>query len=134
MKNMNSTEQVIDDSTKLKLLTSAEEQGHTIIHCKYVSPHIYINGGWVNIWPITYLDNDSESLRLELLQVVNIPLAPNKHYFKKPGEILHFSLIFGRVPDHWSSFNMQEIAGNSLGFGYSGIERNKIGVYNIRIC
>ncbi len=120
-----------DEIVDFNLLT--EEEGFTIVHCNYVSKPIYINGGWINIRPTTYLVNKLTSERLELLHVINVPVSPAKHYFRKEGELLNFTLLFKKVPEHWTQFDLIEKTGDGSGFHKYGIMRNGVGVYRVSL-
>ena len=99
------------------------------MHCRYVSKTKYINGGWVNIHPTTFLVCNEETL--PLLHAENIPMAPSMHMFKRPGEIKHFTLIFPAIPKEWKAFSFIEECSSGGGFVVRNMTRNNSGVYNI---
>lgn len=109
------------------------EKAYTIVHCEYKAPKMYMNGGWINIWPSTYLwERDSDD-HLRLLHAFNIPIAPEYHQFNKVGDIKRFTLIFPAIPKHWDRFSLKEIAGGHDGFHVFDIQRNTTGVYQIAL-
>jgi len=112
-----------------QIYDSLHEEGQTIVHCRYVSKTKYINGGWVNIHPTTFLVREDETL--PLLHAENIPMAPGMHMFKRPGEIKHFTLIFPAIPKEWKAFSFIEECSSGAGFVVRNITRNDSGVYNI---
>ena len=112
-----------------QIYDSLHEEGQTIVHCLYVSKTKYINGGWVNIHPTTFLVREDETL--PLLHAENIPMAPGMHMFKRPGEIKHFTLIFPAIPKEWKAFSFIEECSSGAGFVVRNITRNDSGVYNI---
>lgn len=114
-------------------LTNAEEAAHTLVHCTYVSKEIYVRGGWVNIWPTTYLEYESSGERLPMMHALVVPLAPAKHYFQSPGQVKRFTLVFPQVPKTWSSFMLKEYTATELGFVVHAITRNSLGVYHVRL-
>lgn len=126
-------ETLIDQNEVVDLNILREEEAMTIVHCSYFAKHYYENGGWLSIWPTTYLVHQATNERLELLHVVNAPLSPRKHYFKQKGERLNFSLLFGQLPAHWGQFDLIEQAGDGAGFQFHGIQRNSTGVYRITV-
>ena len=67
-------------------LTSYEEEGYTYLHCTFYTSPKYTSGWWVNIFKTSYIVNSLENERLELLQAINIPFAPERHYLKKLGD------------------------------------------------
>jgi len=88
------------------ILTSFEEEGFTYLHCTYfTSPH-YTSGWWVNINEDSYLTNGKEEIKM--LNAINIPLAPKKHFFKRFGDSLQFVLIFSAIPKSWNTFSFIE--------------------------
>jgi len=119
----------IDIATIQKINESYQEEAQTIVHCNYVSKRKYVNGGWVNIYPTTYLVHLNE--KLPLLHAENIPMAPLLHVFKKVGELKQFTLIFPPIPKDWKTFSLIEKSGKYEGFTLLNIERNNSGVYDI---
>jgi hypothetical protein len=110
-----------------------EESGVTIVHCRYVATDKYVNGGWINIWPSTYLQCSASGDTLDLMHAIEIPLAPERHYFRKAGQVKRFTLVFPKVPEHWECFDFREQAGFSSGFIVEGIQRSSSGVYHIHL-
>jgi hypothetical protein len=133
MPNQNLTKQTnlveINISPLDQIYDSLHEEGQTIVHCRYVSKTKYINGGWVNIHPTTFLVREDETL--PLLHAENIPMAPGMHMFKRPGEIKHFTLIFPAIPKEWAAFSFIEECSSGGGFVVRNLTRNDSGVYNI---
>jgi hypothetical protein len=52
----------------------------TIIHCYYVASPIYVNGGWMNIFPTTILVNTDTRESLQLISAINVPMSPAKFF------------------------------------------------------
>ncbi len=121
----------IDNSTLKQLKESFQEEAQTLIHCSYVSKKKYINGGWVNIYPTTYLVHNKEIL--QMLHAESIPVAPSRHFFKKAGELKRFTLVFPSIPKDWDSFDLIERCSDYDGFMLSNIKRNDSGVYEARL-
>lgn len=134
------------------LLTSFEEEGYTYLHCTYITSPRYHSGWWVNINEDSYLTNGKEEIKM--LNAMNIPLSPKKHYLKKFGDSLQFVLIFPAVPKSWNTFNFIERTQPTLsrekkldaelglvietiqksdGLYINNIERNNTGVYKVII-
>jgi hypothetical protein len=133
MKIIQTGKPAIDSKSRNKLLENYQEEGITIVHCSYVSSQKYVNGGWVNIYPTTYLVNSAES-ELGLLHAENIPLAPERHMFSRCGELKSFTLYFPLLPKSWERFDFVERTRTSNGFVVRDIRRNQMGVYEIRLC
>jgi hypothetical protein len=105
----------------------------TTIHCHYISPNKYTNGGWINIAETTFLMNKEDHSMLPLIQVNHIPISPEKHYFKKANQKFGFTLFFPSLPDNWKSFSLIEVTNEPSPVIIHEIERNRTGVYNVNI-
>ena len=121
----------IENATIEKIRESFQEESQTIVHCNYVSKRKYVNGGWVNIYPTTYLVHHNE--KLQLLHAENIPMALQMHVFKRVGELKHFTLIFPSIPKDWETFSLIEKSDGQSGFIVSNIKRNNSGIYEIAL-
>lgn len=111
-----------------QLLTGIEEKGFTIVHCDYCNGRY----AWATIHATTYLLDPLTSEKVQLLHALNIPVAPQKHYFDRQNEQLNFTLIFPKLPPNWDVFNLVEVAG-ALSFHVPGIPKNNAGVYRVKI-
>jgi hypothetical protein len=111
-----------------------KESRVTIVHCLYKAKHSYLNEGWVNIWASTFLVNDDYEEDFQLLQAINVPVAPSKHYFRKSEKFKSFTLIFPALPKSWEKFSLIEVtASPDSGFRIYKIVRTNSGVYHITI-
>lgn len=106
---------------------------YTIIHCRYRAKEKYVNGGWVNICPTTFLMNTELQESVKLIQADNVSIAPEKHYFVQPGQMLLFTLFFPALPKTWNHFDLIEKTNDGTGFKVKRITRNKTGVYRINV-
>lgn len=106
---------------------------YTTIHCRYQAKEKYVNGGWVNIWPTTFLINHEKNDSVKLIQVDNVPIAPEKHYFAHKGQFLIFTLFFPSLPESWSHFDLMEKTNDGTGFKVKRITRNRTGVYRVNV-
>lgn len=114
-----------------ELKNSVVEEACTIVHCTYVAKSKYINGGWVNIYPTTYLDKPGSFESLQLLHAFNIPIAPARHSFSQTGDVKRFTLYFPAVPKDWTLFSLIELSDGQDGFTEHNIKRNSTGVYEV---
>jgi len=127
------TERYISIEVSNDLLAFTEEEGFTYLHCTYYTSPKYIAGWWVNIWKTSYLTSNASTDKLQLLQAIGIPYAPERAYLKRKGDCLKFTLIFPAVPKDWKVFNFIEDCGGDSGLSISNISRNSTGVYRVRI-
>ena len=114
-------------------LEAQQAEAQTLVHCSYVSQDKYKNGGWVNIFPSTFLVNPDTKDMLALAQAYNVPVSPARHYFKEAGQLKRFTLLFPQVPKHWKRFHLLEVADKGGGFRVTDITRNDRGVYQVQL-
>jgi hypothetical protein len=61
------------------------------------------------------------------LKAVNIPIAPQKHFFKRCGELLQYTLYFPGLPQETQSIDIIERdVTNGTWFNFYGVSVNKI--------
>ena len=74
------------------------EDDFTQIDFVYISPKMYINGGWIQIDSGCFIRQIETNTHYKMIKAINIPIAPSKYYFKCKGQIHHFSLLFPPIP------------------------------------
>ncbi len=130
---------IVFDSDIIELI---EEERYTYLHCTYITSEKYISDLYLNINENCYLVGGKSLIKLKLLNVIGIPIAPQKHYLKKQGDTLQFSLVFPAIPKEWEVFDFIEdipavfidtTLQCSTGFYYRNIKRNDTDVYKITI-
>ena len=84
----------LDHTRKLRVKAIELTDDYTRIDFIYRSPDYYVNGGWIEMDPLTYISPVGSGRKYQLMKAINIPLAPMKHYFKRSGELHTYSLIF----------------------------------------
>ena len=107
-----------------RLLCNDELTRIDFIH--YASP-IYENGGWVKIERGCFIRPNDSSDKLTLVQAVNIPYAPNKHYYGNKNDFLCYTLYFPPIPKGTKSIDIIESelgGGNWFNFYGVDIEQN----------
>jgi hypothetical protein len=121
----------IDPDIIVDIEKELADEGATIIHCQYTSSDKYINGGWVNISPTTYLLNKKDNSLLRMTQVNNIAVSPDRHFFTKARQKKTFTLFFPKLPENWDSFSILEVTTEPSPFVKHDIKRNSSGIYQI---
>lgn len=124
---------IVNTDTVKQLKKDISEETVTIINCTYVAPQKYVNGGWINIFPTTYLINQTTNIELPMIHAINIPLAPEKYIFSKTGDVKRFLLYFPVLPKYWKFFHLIEKVEDCYGFSAYNIERNETGLYEVFI-
>jgi hypothetical protein len=121
-----------DDQLIINLIDRGlSETGRTFIHCTFTSQPEYIDGGWLNIFPTTYLLNREKSKRLRMEFTLDIPVPPKYHFFMKVNEQIRFTLIFPKLPADWQTFTLIEESERENSLVKFDVKRNKFGVYQV---
>lgn len=81
-------------STNIQLLRILITPAHTRIDFGYQATEYYIKGGWVRMFPETFILNQKTGEKLGLEKAEGIPLSPIKHEFKTTIDWLYYSLYF----------------------------------------
>ena len=88
----------------------------TRIDFVYYADNKYINGGWVQMSPNTFIRPSGTSIKMMLIKAENIPLAPQKHHFKSTKDVLHYSLYFPPLTTGTASIDIVEMETNDPSF------------------
>jgi hypothetical protein len=89
---------------------------------------IRINGGWVHIEPGTFIRPVNTGVELIMVQAVNIPTAPAKHWFKNKSQCLYYTLYFPALPEDVVAIDIieREAARPHNYFNFYGVSLEKI--------
>jgi hypothetical protein len=103
------------------------DEHYTRIDFTYISPKKYNSGSWANINPGTYIRPSGSSKKLYLVKAINIPLAPNKHFFQRCGQVLQFTLLFPALPKSVTEIDIVEKleGGNYFNFFRVGLKKGQ---------
>jgi len=118
----------------LEIKSIEEEETMLRIDFIYRASNRYINGGWVQISPYTYVCCSASSARYPMLKAENIPISPQKHYFRKQGEPLAYSLFFERpAPDTVCIDIIEGVGPGHNWFNFYGVYLHIIAKQPIRV-
>jgi hypothetical protein len=95
---------------------------HTRIDFIYRASCYYINGGWIQMDGNAYITPVGSGIKYRLLQAVNIPIAPLKHYFKRKGEFHTYTLIFPALPVNTQKIDIIEKEAPGTYFNFYGVD------------
>jgi len=98
----------IDNNTNLSLLSIHLDDEYTRIDFLYQASNYYINGGWVQIDKDSFIRAQDTKTKLKLIKAVNIPIAPNKHFFKSTKDMLAYTLYFPSLPKNTHKIDIIE--------------------------
>ena len=109
------------------------DQNYTRIDFIYIAPKKYPNGGWVTIDRNSYIQACGLSKKYYLIKAINIPINPDKHYFKKCGQVLQFTLLFPAIPKSVTEIDIIEqlAPGNYFNFFRVSLTHNQALLINI---
>ena len=83
-------------------------EAYTRIDFNYTAPDYYVNGGWIQIDPDTYIRPTGSSMRYTIQKVAGIHFAPQKTYFKRCGQKHTYTLYFPALPPDTLSIDIIE--------------------------
>lgn len=98
----------LDFRSQLRVKSIEATEAYTRIDFMYHAPSKYINGGWVQLDPGTYIQPVDSELKYGLIQAINIPLAPTRYHFIQAGELLAYTLIFPALPKNTTHIHIIE--------------------------
>lgn len=96
-------------------INKIEFSEQTRIEFFYKPPSHYHKGGWIQIDVDTFITPDGGKTKLKLIESVDIPIAPEKHYFTEANTTHIFWLIFPKISPKVKTLDV--------------IERNEPGTY-----
>lgn len=103
----------------------AVNDDHTRIDFYYRSPYKYVNGGWITMEPSAYIQVVGSEVKYPLIGADNIPLAPERHYFRQSGEHHYYSLFFPPIPKNTKKIHIIEKEAPGNFFNFYGVEVNQ---------
>ena len=95
---------------------------YTRIDFIYRAPHHYYNGGWIQMDRNAYISPVGSSTKYRLIQAINIPIAPTKHYFKRKGEFHTYTLIYPALPRNTQKIDIIEKEAPGTYFNFYGVD------------
>lgn len=115
----------LGDQTQMnpKIFRILSGANYTRIDFGYVTPWIYIRGGWIRIAPETFIQVKGSEKRYRLTDAKNIPIYPEHHHFSSTADWRVFSLFFEPIPIKDSIIDIIEAEKpNDNDFNYYGIK------------
>ncbi len=110
-----------------EVLRIQKEAEFTRIDFIYYTNPKYVNGGWIQIAQKTFIRTVGSMERLTLVNAVNIPIAPTKHYFKSTKDFLCYTLYFPPVPKETKAIDIIErLGGDNTWFNFYGVSMEAI--------
>ena len=115
------------ESDLIEVMRISEEDDLTRIDFLYEAPNYYKKGGWVSMEASCFIRPAGSTKKLPLVKACNIALAPSKHYFKKCGELLAYTLYFPKLPEGVEVIDIIEHEGTCGNwFNFYGVEMKRV--------
>jgi hypothetical protein len=108
---------------RMKSIEISDE--YTRIDFIYRSPDEYHNGGWIEMDKNAYISPVGSTTKYRLIRAIGIPIAPQKHFFKRKGEFYSYSLIFPALPAGTAKIDIIEKEAPGNYFNFYGIDYSK---------
>jgi hypothetical protein len=97
-----------DPDSEIQVKKIELTENYTRIDFLYTAPDYYVNGGWVNVEKETFIRPVGSNAEFRLVYTNNIPFAPLKHFFRRSGETLMYTLIFPALPKDTKAIDIIE--------------------------
>ena len=111
-----------DYSDKLSIRSIELTDAYTRIDFYYKAPDYYVNGGWIQMHPLSFIRPAGSNMRYSLFKAVNIPLAPDKLYFKRCGQHHSYTLYFPALPKDTKTIDIIEREAPGTFFNFYNID------------
>jgi len=115
----------LDHRLQLRLASIETSDECTRIDFIYRAPDHYYNGGWIQMEGTAYISPVGSGTKYRLVQAINIPITPLKHYFKRKGEFHTYTLIFPALPANTEKIDIIEKEAPGTYFNFYGIDFSK---------
>ncbi|WP_430809591.1 MULTISPECIES: trypsin-like peptidase domain-containing protein [unclassified Carboxylicivirga] len=123
------------DVEECDIIKVEKNSNNTVVYFKYTNKHDASYGPWVRIDKDFFIRDKRTNKKYPLIKANNIPITPDKHYFKYKGQVLEFNLIFKALPltvneidviedENGRAFNFYGVSLNNKTFGSMALKSN----------
>ena len=113
---------IYDRNSNAKIQTIDLNEEYTRIDFKYTSSQEYMNGGWIKMERNSFIRDTLSKRTYPLLFALNIPIAPEKFYFRRKGQSHSYTLVFPPLPKSTKAIDIIEKEAPGNYFNYYNIE------------
>ena len=116
------------NGSDIDVMRIVQEEELTRIDFAYRASPKYRNGGWIQIGRESFIRPVNTGMQLTLVQAVNIPITPSKHWFKNANQCLYYTLYFPALPDDVAAIDIieREVARPHNFFNFYGVSLERI--------
>ena len=111
-----------DNKANAMIKTIDLNEEYTRIDFKYISSNEYINGGWIQMERNSFIRDTLSKRTYPLLFALNIPIAPEKHHFRRKGQAHTYTLVFPHLSKSTKAIDIIEKEAPGNYFNYYNIE------------
>ena len=111
-----------DNKANAMIKTIDLNEEYTRIDFKYISSNEYINGGWIQMERNSFIRDTLSKRTYPLLFALNIPIAPEKHHFRRKGQAHTYTLVFPNLSKSTKAIDIIEKEAPGNYFNYYNIE------------
>jgi len=110
-----------DYSDKICVKSIELTDAYTRIDFWYKAPDYYHQRRLDQIDPLCYIRPSGSNMRYSLFKAINIPLAPEKFYFRRCGQLHSYSLYFPALPKDTKTIDIIEREAPGTYFNFYGV-------------
>ncbi|MBK6525187.1 MAG: hypothetical protein IPG07_06265 [Crocinitomicaceae bacterium] len=122
------TNQPSHSNASQKLMSIELTDEYTRIDFEYTSSYQYINGGWINMHPRSFIRVVDSGTKYPLLRTENIPLKPTLYVFKASGVKHYYSLFFAAIPKDTLTIDIIELEAPGNYFNFYDVSLKQQGI------
>ena len=117
----------VEKGTKVDHQVLKIEMGDELTRVDFMYRNPYDYSGWIQISGNSFIRVAGSQVKLGLVKAVNIPIAPTKHFFKRKGDYLAYTLYFPVLPKGTKKIDIIEReASGGTWFNFYGVSMQMV--------
>ena len=117
----------VEKGTKVDHQVLKIEMGDELTRIDFMYRNPYDYSGWIQISGNSFIRVAGSQVKLGLVKAVNIPIAPTKHFFKRKGDYLAYTLYFPALPKGTKKIDIIEReASGGTWFNFYGVSMQTV--------
>ena len=117
----------VEKGTKVDHQVLKIEMGDELTRVDFMYRNPYDYSGWIQISGNSFIRVAGSQIKLGLVKAVNIPIAPTKHFFKRKGDYLAYTLYFPALPKGTKKIDIIEReASGGTWFNFYGVSMQTV--------
>ena len=117
----------VEKGTKVDHQVLKIEMGDELTRSDFMYRNPYDYSGWIQISGNSFIRVAGSQVKLGLVKAVNIPIAPTKHFFKRKGDYLAYTLYFPSLPKGTKKIDIIEReASGGTWFNFYGVSMQTV--------